>query len=105
MRVTGAVLVVPVMEELFWRSFLMRWIDRRGFLEMAPEQVSWVGILASSAVFALAHDLWLAGLLAGVVYALLYRQLGNIWYSIIAHATTNLALAGWVLWRGAWQYW
>jgi CAAX prenyl protease-like protein len=83
----------------------MRWIDRRAFLALAPAQVSWLGILASSAVFALAHDLWLAGFVAGVVYALLYRQYSNIWYPIIAHATTNLALAGWVLWTGAWQYW
>jgi len=64
-----------------------------------------VGILASSAVFALAHDLWLAGLIAGLIYALLYRRFANLWYCIIAHATSNLALAGWVLWSGAWQYW
>lgn len=105
MRAAGAVLVVPVMEELFWRSFLMRWIDRRAFLAMPPGQVSWLAMGMSSAVFALAHDLWLAGFVAGMAYALLYRRLGKLWYAVIAHASTNLALAAWVIWTGAWQYW
>jgi CAAX prenyl protease-like protein len=105
LRAFGAVLVVPLMEELFWRSFLMRWIDQRDFLSLAPKAVSWVGVLASSAVFGLEHDLWLAGLVAGLVYAQLYRRLNNLWYAILAHATTNLALAAWVVARGAWKYW
>jgi CAAX prenyl protease-like protein len=105
MRALGAVLVVPLMEELFWRSFLMRWIDRRDFLSLAPAAVSWVGVIASSVVFGLEHDLWLGGLAAGLVYAQLYRRLGNLWYAILAHATTNLALAAWVIHQRNWAYW
>jgi CAAX prenyl protease-like protein len=104
-RAFGAVLVVPVMEELFWRSFLMRWIDRRDFLHWPPAQVSWTGIFASSAVFALAHSLWLAGLAAGLAYAWVYRRTGNLWYPVLAHATTNGALAAWVVATGDWSYW
>jgi CAAX prenyl protease-like protein len=104
-RIAGAVLVVPVMEELFWRSFLMRWIDRRDFLGLSPDRASSFALLASSAVFALAHDLWFAGFVAGLAYAQLYRRLDNLWYAVGAHATTNFALAMWVLTRGAWQYW
>jgi CAAX prenyl protease-like protein len=66
-RALGAVLVAPLMEELFWRSFLMRWIDRRDFLSLTPASVSWFGVFASSAVFALTHDVWLARLIAGLV--------------------------------------
>jgi CAAX prenyl protease-like protein len=104
-RTFGAVLVVPVMEELFWRSFLMRWIDRRDFLTLPPGAASLFAIVTSSAVFALAHDLWLSGLLAGLAYAQIYRKTGNIWYSVLAHATTNLALAVWVVNESAWSYW
>jgi CAAX prenyl protease-like protein len=104
-RTFGAVLVVPVMEELFWRSFLMRWIDRRDFLRLPPGAASSTAVLASSAVFALAHDLWLAGFIAGLVYAHIYRKTGNIWYGVAAHATTNLALAAWVVRESAWSYW
>lgn len=104
-RLFGAVLVVPLMEELFWRSFLMRWIDRRRFLDLPPGATSAVAVLSACAVFALAHDLWLAGFIAGVIYALIYRRLANLWYAVIAHATTNLALGAWVVYCRAWEYW
>ncbi len=105
LRAFGAVLVVPVMEELFWRSFLMRWLDRRDFLEQAPRATSWTALLASSAVFALAHDLWLAGLIAGLAYGLLYMRTGNLWYPIAAHALTNALLAAWVVAYRQWAFW
>lgn len=104
-RGCGAVLVVPVMEELFWRSFLMRWVDQRNFLALEPRATSITAILCSSAVFALAHDLWLSAFIAGLVYAQLYRRTGNIWYAVVAHASTNLMLAVWVVSRSAWAYW
>ena len=104
-RTFGAALVVPIMEELFWRSFLMRWIDERDFLRLNPSEVTWLAVIASAGVFALAHDLWLIGFVAGVVYALLYRCLGNLRYAVIAHATSNLALAGWVVSQRQWSFW
>ena len=105
MRTAGAVLVVPIMEELFWRSFLMRWIDKRNFLALAPHAASLTAMAASSAVFALAHDLWLCAFCAGMIYAQIYRRTENIWYAVLAHATTNALLAGWVVSRSAWVYW
>ena len=105
LRSFGAVIVVPIMEELFWRSFLMRWIDRRAFRELAPQRVSWFALFASAAVFALAHDRWLAGILAGLVYGLLYKHTGRLWYAIAAHALTNALLAAWVVAGAHWEYW
>ncbi len=104
-RILGAACVVPLMEELFWRSFLMRWIDRRDFLALPPQSASMFALMASSTVFAMAHDRWLAGLLAGLAYGLLYRRLGNLWCAVIAHATTNALLAAWVVEQRAWIYW
>ena len=105
MRAIGAVLVVPLMEELFWRSFLMRWIDQRDFLQLDPRQVSVRAWWASSAVFALAHDQWLVALVAGLAFGWIYRRSGRIWLAVLAHAVANLALALWVVSRGAWVYW
>jgi CAAX prenyl protease-like protein len=99
------VLVVPVMEELFWRSFLMRWIDRRDFLTLAPPRSSVAALVISSTVFALAHQLWLAGLIAGLAYGWIYRRTGNLWFPILAHASTNLLLGLWVIDQRAWSYW
>jgi len=105
LRGMGAVLVVPLIEELFWRSFLMRWIDQRDFLNHPPQQTSLYALLVSSAVFALGHDLWLAGLIAGLAFGALYRYTGRIWHAVAAHAVANLALAVWVVHQRAWGFW
>ena len=104
-RILGAAVVVPVMEELFWRSMVMRWIERPAFLDVAPAAVGLRAIAMSSVVFGLEHSLWLAGILAGVAYAWIYRRTGNLWAPIIAHAVTNLLLGVWVVATGNWQFW
>ena len=104
-RLAGAALVVPLMEELFWRSFLMRWIERQDFLSVPASAVGLRAILISSLLFGVEHTLWFAGILAGLAYAWLYRRYNNLWAPIAAHASTNLVLGLWVLQTGAWQFW
>ena len=104
-RLAGAALVVPIMEELFWRSFLLRWIDKHDFLAQEPARLSLRAILIASVLFGLEHTLWFAGIVAGLAYAWLYRASGNLWAPIVAHAVTNLMLGVWVLGTGAWRFW
>lgn len=105
-RWVGASLVVPVMEELFWRSFLMRWIDSpTDFQKIDPKQVSWMAVFMSSGVFALAHSQWLAAIITGVIYAWLYRRWGKLWVPVVAHAVTNGVLGVWVVLFGNWMFW
>jgi CAAX prenyl protease-like protein len=104
-RTIGASLLVPVMEELFWRSFLMRWLAGPAFTRIQPSSIRLHSVLVASALFAAVHELWVAGFLAGIVYGLLYRKYGNLWLPIFAHAMTNTMLAAWVVWTAQWQYW
>lgn len=104
-RLAGAALVVPIMEELFWRSFLLRWIDKPDFLALEPARLSLRALLIASVLFGLEHTLWFAGILAGLAYGWLYRASGNLWAPIAAHATTNLLLGVWVLSTGSWRFW
>ena len=104
-RWIGATLLVPVMEELFWRSFLMRWIDRPQFETVVPQQTSLKAIVLSTFVFMLAHTLWLAAILAGLAYAWLFVRTGRLWVPVIAHAVTNGALGVWVVRTGNWVFW
>ena len=104
-RWIGASLIVPVMEELFWRSFLMRWIRSPRFEAVPPQQVGLKAIVLSTFVFMLAHTLWLAAVVAGLAYALLYVRTGKLWAPIIAHAVTNGALGIWVVATGRWSFW
>lgn len=104
-RIAGAALVVPLMEELFWRSCIMRWLDRKDFMQLDPARVSWRAYAVSALLFALAHSLWLAGLLAGLIYGWLYIRYRNLWMPVLAHAVTNGMLGLWVLRSGEWRYW
>ena len=104
-RIGGAALVVPLMEELFWRSFVMRWIDKPAFLSIPPVATTIKALLWSSVVFGFEHNLWFAGIIAGLAYGWLYRSSGNLWVPTIAHGVTNGLLGAWVLYTGNWQFW
>ncbi|MFY9479499.1 MAG: CAAX prenyl protease-related protein [Aquabacterium sp.] len=104
-RLIGAALLVPVMEELFWRSFLMRWVDKPEFESVDPKAVTLKAIVLSTFVFMLVHTLWFAAILAGLAYAWLYRRTGKLWAPIVAHAVTNGVLGVWVVIMGAWEFW
>ncbi|MEI2679547.1 MAG: CAAX prenyl protease-related protein [Burkholderiaceae bacterium] len=104
-RWVGAALIVPVMEELFWRSFLMRWFDNEIFEGVVPQLVGLRAIVLSTFVFMLAHTLWLAAIVAGLAYAWLYRRTGKLWVPVIAHAVTNGLLGIWVVMTGNWAFW
>lgn len=104
-RLIGAALVVPVMEELFWRSFLMRWIESPRFEGVEPARVGLRALLVATGLFTLAHTLWLGAVIAGLAYALLYMRTGRLWNAVIAHAVTNGALGLWVIRSGQWQFW
>ena len=104
-RLFGAVLVVPVMEELFWRSFLMRWVIAPDFDKVPVGAFTWPSLLVVSALFALAHHLILAGFLAGILYALVLYRTRSLAQCILSHALTNLLLGWYVLQTGSWSLW
>lgn len=104
-RWCGAALVVPLMEELFWRSFLLRWLDKQAFTALAPQLISLKALLISSALFGSEHSLWFAGILAGLAYGWLYRRFGNLWLAVLAHGVTNGVLGIWVVQGNHWQFW
>ena len=87
-RLIGSAFVISVAEELFFRKWL---IGFAGFWWMV-------------ALFAIEHDRWLVGAIAGAVYGILYLRRG-LGAAIVAHVTTNLVLGLWVLKTGQWQFW
>jgi CAAX prenyl protease-like protein len=104
-RIAGAALVVPVMEELFWRSFLLRWLHSPDFLAVRAAAVSVKALVITVVLFGFEHNLWLAGMVAGLAYGLLYMRSGNLWTAIVAHGVTNGVLGVWIVVTGNWHYW
>lgn len=106
-RVAISVIAVPVLEELFWRGWLMRWIiDSRDFERVPLGTFSYSAFWLTAILFASEHgSFWDVGLAAGVIYNWWMIRTRNLWDCIIAHAVTNGALAAYVIGAGQWQYW
>ena len=105
-RVFGAVVVVPLMEELFWRSYLIRWIVNPAAFEKVPLGLFTLGSFAATVIlFGLEHQMWLAGMMAGAIYSGLLYCTRRLWSCVVAHATTNLMLGIHVLITQEWQWW
>jgi len=104
-RVFGAVIVVPVMEELFWRAFLIRWLVNEDFKGVAIGTFTAMSFAVTVALFGLEHTQWLAGLICGALYNWLYYKRKDVFSCVVAHAVSNAALAAWVLARGDWKFW
>ena len=104
-RIFGASIVVPLMEELFWRSFLIRWVVNPDFEKVAFGTFTLGSFAATVVLFGLEHNLWLAGMMAGVAYNCLYYQTRRLWPCVVAHATTNFILGMHVLTTQEWQWW
>jgi uncharacterized protein len=104
-RLAGASLIVPVMEELFWRSFLLRYLINNEFTRVAVGTFTWGSFLAITLLFGAEHDYLLAGMMAGIAYNLLAVYTRSIAQCVLAHGVTNLILGIYVLTSGKWQFW
>ncbi|OIQ49159.1 CAAX amino terminal protease self- immunity [Pseudodesulfovibrio hydrargyri] len=104
-RVAGAVVVVPVMEELFWRSFLARYLIDRDFMAVRAGTFTLFTFPATAVLFGLEHQLYLAGVLAGLAYNAIYWKTKSLAQCILSHAVTNGLLAAYVLTTQNWRFW
>lgn len=105
-RAVRATLIVPIVEELFWRAWLMRWLISPKFEEVPLGAWSAQSFWIVALLFASEHgSFWDVGLAAGIVYnwwMLRTRSLGDL---ILAHAVTNGCLCAYVIAFGKWEYW
>jgi uncharacterized protein len=106
-RMVGLVLIVPFFEELFWRSFVVRWIiDPDHFPDVPIGKVTLMAGAVTAALFALEHPAeWLPALLTGALWAGLLHQTKSVSACFVSHAVANLGLGIYVLTTGAWKFW
>ncbi len=104
-RLIGASLVVPLAEEIFWRSFALRFLIRSDFKAVPLGRFSWFSFVMVSIAFGLEHHRWLPGIVAGLIYAGVLYRTKNLLSPILAHAVTNFLLGVYVLATGQWDFW
>ena len=104
-RILGSSLVVPMLEEVFYRSFLYRFFIKSDFLGVPLNSFRWGAFLIVCAGFGLSHYEWLPGILCAFVYQGLVIRKGRLGDAITAHAITNFLLGLWVVSRSAYHFW
>jgi CAAX prenyl protease-like protein len=105
-RLSGLVIIAPMIEELFYRGFLLRWIiDPDDFQQVRIGTVEIKSFVAVVLLMALSHPEYLAAaVFSAIMNGILYKT-KNLWATIGAHSSTNLVLGICVLHYHAWQYW
>ena len=104
-RLIGAAVVVPVMEELFWRSFLMRYLINPDFRAVPVGAFTWLSFMGVAILFGLEHQRVVVGIIAGLLYGLLLIRQKKLKGVILAHGVTNLGLGIYVLLTESWMFW
>ena len=106
LRTMRASLLVPILEELFWRDWLPRWMQDVDFAKVPLGKYTPLAFWATAVLFATEHGpFWEVGLLAGIIYNLWMRRTRSLGDLMLAHATTNLAISVYVIVARRWMYW
>jgi len=104
-RVAGISLCVPIMEELFWRGFLMRWLIKEDFETVPLGTFQPMSFWVTTACFAAVHGVeWPLAVVVGIIYGVWFvrtKSLGNI---MLAHGMTNFLLALYCLYANDWHF-
>lgn len=104
-RLAGAVLVVPIMEELFYRSWMARWIIKPDFMSVPVGTFTWPSLLVTTTIFTLGHHHWLPAIFAGLVFHAHVLWSKRLNEAVVSHAVANLALGIYVLKTQRWDFW
>lgn len=95
-RLIGTILLVPLIEEMFFRGYILSRLDRGGMVWRI------LALGASSGCFGLLHGRWLEGAAAGLVFGILMLRRGRLADALWAHAAANALVAAVALMRGDW---
>jgi len=96
---------VPMIEEVFYRSFLYRFMIQPQFLQVPLRRFDLRAFLLAGAVFGISHYEWLPGILCALAFQGLVCRKDRLGDAITAHGVTNFLLALWVVARGAYRFW
>jgi CAAX prenyl protease-like protein len=104
-RFLGLAVLVPFVEEIFWRGFLMRYLISEQFTELPQGAATPVGFVVVTLLFALVHPELLAAAVWGAGINLVWVWTRNLWACVAGHAVTNLLLGLYVVYFDAWRLW
>lgn len=106
LRIIRATLLVPILEELFWRGWLPRWVVNPDWKTVPLGRYTTMAFVATAVLFAMEHGpYWEVGLLCGLIYNWWFWRTKSLGDIILVHAVTNGALSAFVFLTGKYEYW
>jgi len=106
LRLGRAALLVPIIEELFWRGWLPRWLQNSQFARIPLGQYTSFAFWTTAVLFAAEHGpFWEVGLVCGIIYNWWMRRTRSLGDLMLVHGVTNLALSVYVIATGRWTFW
>ena len=107
LRFLRLAVVVPFVEEIFWRGFLLRFLMNEDFERVAFGAFSWFSFVVVTLAFGFSHNRpdWPAALLTGALYNVVAYRSKSLSTCILTHAVTNLLLGFWIMKTGQWGFW
>ena len=105
LKMFGTSVTIAVCEELFWRSFIYRWMLGAKFWQVDLGQFHPFVFLTVNIVFGFEHAQWFAGIIAGLAFGWVLLRTRDIWAAIVTHGLTNCLLGIYVLVTGDYHFW
>jgi CAAX prenyl protease-like protein len=107
LRFLRLVVIVPLVEEIFWRGFLLRYLIGEKFSTVPMGAFSWLSFGLVTIGFGLSHSRadWIAAFLTGALYNWLAYRTKSLATCVVAHALTNLLLGLWIMKTHQWGFW
>jgi CAAX prenyl protease-like protein len=101
------VVIVPLVEEIFWRGFALRYFIDERFHAVPMGAFSWFSFAVVTIAFGLSHSWadWIAALITGALYNCVAYRTKSLASCILAHASTNLLLGLWIMKTRQWGFW
>lgn len=106
-RFVRLVVVVPLVEEIFWRGFLLRYLINEKFTTVPVGAFSWFSFGVVTVAFGFAHSRadWIPALITGALYNCVAYRTKSLSSCVLAHALTNLLLGLWIMKTRQWGFW
>jgi CAAX protease family protein len=107
LRFLRLVVVVPFVEEIFWRGFLLRFLIDEDFARVPFGAFSWPSFAVVTVAFAFSHSSrdWVAALITGAIYNGVAYRTKSLGSCVLTHAVTNLLLGLWIMKTRQWGFW
>ena len=98
---------MPLVEEIFWRGFFLRFLIAEKFETVSFGAFSWVSFAVVTLAFGFSHSMadWPAALVTGALYNLVAYRTKSLSSCVLAHGLTNLALGLWIVGTKQWGFW